>query len=79
MFGQYGISKTISIMLFCHFSEILNRYLYLAPEEERREFVKSLGEDVQYIPKKIFYWSMVELQSNNALETEEERIMSQAA
>ena len=79
MFEQYGIAKTISIMLFAHFSEIINRYLYLAPEEERRDFIKNLGEDVKYIPKKIFYWSMVEISNDITRVVEEERIMRQVA
>ena len=76
--GSYGISKTTSIVLYCHFSYIINRYLYNLENEGQECFLKELGEDQKYIPKKMFYWSMGEILDNDSELKEMERISLQA-
>ena len=58
IYGHFGIAKTTSLMLYAHFSYLINSYLYLAGSERRESFRKSLEKDEKYIPKKMFYWSM---------------------
>ena len=63
IYGNFGISKSVSIMLYSHFSYLVNTFLLLSGK--RAEFQKKLGEDAKYIPQKVFYWSMIPIPSRD--------------